>query len=132
MAEYQTLAPEGHGRDEELQWARIFSSGKAAQGMIVVFLQKLCTTFHEFEPAWREDALDEAHLLFFRTRLAARTRRVLQALRANGLGKLNGVAELEAILYAIESAQTMARLADLAEKVHAANHTLTDALEKTR
>jgi hypothetical protein len=131
MTDYRTNSPAGHGRDEELQWARILSSGQAAPGMAVIFLQKLCAAFHEFEPAWRDGALNDAHLPFFRTRLAARTRRLLEVLRANDLNKLSGVAEFETILFAVESAKTMSRLADLAEKVHAANHTLTDALEKT-
>jgi hypothetical protein len=131
MTEYKTLATEAHGRDEELQWARIFSTGKAAQGMAVVFIQKMCAAFHEFEPAWRDGGLNDEHLPFFRKRLAARTRKVLQMLRANDLDKIAGVAELEAVLYAIESAKTMAKLADLAEKVHTVNHTLTDALEKS-
>jgi hypothetical protein len=131
VTEYKALTTEGHGRDEELQWARILSSGKAAQGMAIIFIQKMCAAFHEFEPAWRAGALNDEHLPFFRTRLAARTRKVLYMLRANDLDKLSGVAELEAVLCAVQSAKTMAQLADLAEKAHAANHTLTDALEKT-
>ncbi len=131
MIDYKATASEGHGRDEEMQWARIFAAGKPAQSMAIVLIQKLCTAFHEFEPAWRAGALNDEHLAFFRTRLASRVRRVLQMLRANGLDKLTGVAELEGILYAVESAKTMSRLADLAEKVHAVNHTLTDAIEKT-
>ena len=130
MVEYKTQSPEGHGRDEEMQWARIISSGKAAPGVAVILLQKMCAAFHEFEPAWRAGALDDTHLPYFRDRLAARVRKTLQVLRANNLNKLSGVAELEAILYSVESAKTMSRLADQAEKVHEANHTLTDALEK--
>lgn len=131
MADYKTQSPAGHGRDEEMQWARIAAAGQAAQGVAVIFLQKMCTAFHEFEPAWRAGALNDSQLPYFRERLAGRVRKTLQVLRANDLHKLNGVAELEAILFTIESAKTMARLADQAEKVHEANHTLTDALEKT-
>lgn len=131
MAEYQTQSPEGHGRDEETQWARIVSSGKAAQGVAVIVIQKMGTAFHEFESAWRAGALNDSQFPFFRERLAGRVRKTLQVLRANDLHKLSGVAELEAVLFTIESARTMARLADQAEKVHQANHTLSDALEKT-
>jgi hypothetical protein len=131
MVEYKTQSAEGHGRDEEMQWARIIASGNAAQGVSVIFIQKMCAAFHEFEPAWRSGGLNDAQFPYFRERLAARVRKTLQVLRANDLHWLSGVAELETILYAIESAKTMAKLADQAEKVHAANHTLTDALEKT-
>lgn len=130
MTDYKTQSPEGHGRDEEMQWARIVASGRAAKGVAVIFLQKMCTAFHEFEPAWRAGALNDAQLPYFRERLASRVRKTLQVLRANELHKLNGVAELETILFAVESAKTMARLADQAEKAHDAAHTLTDALEK--
>ena len=38
MTDYKTQSPAGHGRDEEMQWARIMSSGKAVPGVVVIFL----------------------------------------------------------------------------------------------
>jgi hypothetical protein len=97
--------------------------------MALVFIQKLCTAYHEFEPAWREGALHEGSLDYFRHRLAARARRVLDVLERNGLGSVGGAADLARLLRAIESTATMGELADLAEEIHAVNHTLSDSLE---
>jgi len=126
---YQATTTNPHGRDEELQWARILSSGDPAKGMTLVLGQKLCTAFHEFEPAWRAGALNEQRLPYFRERLTRRTRRVVAMMRANGLDTIKGFAELEALARQAEVAQTMDELASLAEKAHAINHTICDALE---
>lgn len=131
MVDYQPLSTNQHGRDEELQWARLLSTGEAAQGMALVVIQKLCTAFHEFAPAWRAGGLNEQQLPFFRSRLAARTRRVLDVMALNGLDALDGVAELKGLLQTIESAPTLAQLANLAETIHAVDHRLTDALEES-
>lgn len=130
MAEYQVTANDLHGRDEERQWARILSTGHVAAGMALVFIQKLCTAFHEFEPAWRAGALDESSLDYFRDRLEARARRVLDVLESNGLGTIQGAVDLARLLRAVGSAGTMDELADLAEEIHAVNHTLCDSLER--
>ena len=99
--------------------------------MALLFIQKLCTAFHEFEPAWRKGSLNERHLDYFRDRLAARARRVLETLENNGLDTIGGALDLAKLLHAIESARTMDELAGLAEEVHAVNHTLCDSLEAT-
>ena len=129
MPAYAVTATDAHGRDEERQWADILCTGRPAEGMALLFIQKLCAAFHEFEPAWRAGALKADRLPFFRRRLAARIRRVLAALQANGLGEIDGGAEMAALLTAVESAETMDVLAGLADDVHAVNHTLCDALE---
>jgi hypothetical protein len=54
-----------------------------AKGMTLVLGQKLCTAFHEFEPAWRAGALDERQLPFFRERLTKRIKRVLITMKNN-------------------------------------------------
>jgi hypothetical protein len=129
VTEYRVTSNDPHGREEERQWARIVSTGNTAAGMALVFIQKLCTAFHEFEPAWREGALHDGSLDYFQHRLAARARRVLDVLERNGLGSIGGAADLARLLHAIESTATMGELADLAEEIHAVNHTLSDSLE---
>ena len=131
MVDYKPLSTSQHGRDEELQWARLLSTGEAAQGMALVVIQKLCTTFHEFAPAWHAGALNAQQLPFFRTRLAARTRRVLDVMALNGMDELDGVADLKGLLETIEAATSLVQLADLAETIHAVDHRLTDALEES-
>jgi|GEM_PF-719032 hypothetical protein len=130
MREFRPGADSAHGREEELQWARLLSMGDAACGVALVFVQKLCTAFHEFAPAWEQGALSAGHLAYFRGRLAGRAVRALATLRNNGLGAIDGAAQLEAMVGAIEAAATMEELAALAEAVHALGHTLSEALER--
>jgi len=127
--EYKTTVADEHWRNEELQWARILFSGDPAKGMVLLYIQKACTAFHEFEPAWKQGALKQGQIDFFRRRLANRVRHVLVTMKNNGLDKINGAAELAEIFRAVESAKTAEELADLTEKVHAVNHLLLDSLE---
>ena len=128
--EYQATATHPHGLDEELQWARMLSTGRPAEGMALVFIQKLCTAFHEFEPAWRAGALQEGCLDHFRDRLTGRAIRVLKVLEKNNLDAIDGAQALAELVHRIESAETVDDLASLSEQVHAINHTLCDSLEK--
>jgi len=128
--EYKTTVADEHWRNEELQWARILSSGSPARGMVLLYIQKACTAFHEFEPAWKEGVLKQGRVDFFRRRLANRVRHVLVTMENNGLDTINGAAELAEILRSIETAKTADELAELTEKVHAVNHLLLDSLEK--
>ena len=128
--EYKTTVADEHWRNEELQWARILSSGSPARGMVLLYIQKACTAFHEFEPAWKEGVLKQERVDFFRRRLANRVRHVLVTMENNGLDAINGAAKLAEILRSIESAKTADELAELTEKVHAVNHLLLDSLEK--
>ena len=127
--EYITLSKSEHGRTEELQWARIFAGGDPVKGMVVVFLQKMCAAFHEFEPAYQAGGLNESALPHFRQRLAGRVRAVLDAMQNNGLSNLAGYAELSQLRETALQANSLRELADLAEPIHLANHTVTDALE---
>lgn len=127
--EYRTTVRDEHWRDEEFQWARLLSTGHAAKGMVLLYLQKACTAFHEFEPAFRAGTLKEDQLDFFRRRLANRLRQLLVTMENNGLDHLRGAAELGEILEAVESAEATAALAELTEKLHATGHILLDALE---
>ena len=127
--EYKTTISDEHWRDEEFQWARILSEGNPAKGMVLLYIQKACTAFHEFEPAWKVGAIKPGQVEFFRRRLAARVKHVLVTMQNNELDKINGAAELSRILKSIESAETADYLAELTEKLHAVNHTLLDSLE---
>lgn len=98
--------------------------------MIIIFLQKMCAAYHEFEPAFKAGVLPESALPHFRKRLAGRVGAVLTAIQNNGLQNLDGYAELARLQQVTEAAQTLAELAGLAEPIHLANHAVTDALEK--
>ena len=128
--EYKTTIEDEHWREEEFQWARILSEGNPARGMVLLYIQKACTAFHEFEPAWKAGAIKPGQVEFFRRRLAARVRHVLVTMQNNALEKINGAVELSGILESIESAETAEELAEITEKLHAVNHTLLDSLER--
>ncbi len=128
--EYKTTVADEHWRNEELQWARILSSGNPARGMVLLYIQKACTAFHEFEPAWRQGALKQGQINFFRQRLVKRIRHVLVTMENNGLDRVNGAIELTEILSSVKSAKTADDLAELTEKVHTVNHLLLDSLEE--
>jgi hypothetical protein len=126
---YRTTVEDEHWRHEEFQWARILAEGNPAKGMALLYLQKACTAFHEFEPAFQAGALDASRLGFFRQRLANRLKQLLTTMKNNGLDTLDGIVELADILRAVESAESMKALADLAESLHTAGHVLLDSLE---
>jgi len=128
--EYHTTIADEHWRNEEFQWARILAKGHAAQGMVLLYLQKVCTAFHEFEPAFKAQALDSRQLDFFRRRLANRLNHLLTTMRNNGLDALDGAAELREILRRVESAASLEQLAALTEELHTTGHVLLDALER--
>jgi len=127
--EYKTTVSDEHWREEEFQWARILTEGNPAKGMVLLYIQKACTAFHEFEPAFKAGAIKPGQVEFFRRRLAARVKHVLVTMQNNALDKINGAAELSGILKSIESAETEDELAELTEKLHAVNHTLLNSLE---
>jgi hypothetical protein len=129
--DYRTTIEDEHWRNEEFQWARILSSGNPARGMVLLYIQKACTAFHEFEPAWKAGAVDAERVDFFRQRLAKRVKHVLVTMQNNGLDTVKGADELAEVLRCIESAKTAGELAELTEKVHAVNHLLLDSLEET-
>ena len=126
---YKTTIENDHWREEEFQWSRLLAAGDPAKGMVLLYLQKACTAFHEFEPAFKQGALKPDQVDFFRRRLATRIRHVLTTMRNNGLDAVKGATELEQILRSVESAKTQAELAELTEEVHAVNHTISDSLE---
>jgi hypothetical protein len=127
--EYRTTIEDEHWHNEELQWARILAAGHPARGMVLLYLQKACTAFHEFEPACKAGALDNRRLDFFRQRLASRLKHLLTTMRNNDLDTLDGAVELAEILRQVEAARSMEALAGLTEELHTAGHVLLDALE---
>ena len=127
--DYKTTVADEHWRNEEFQWARIFSSGDPAKGIVLLYIQKACTAFHEFEPSFKQGALDEGQIEFFRKRLAKRVRQILVTMENNNLDKINGTAELVGVLQSIESAKNLDELAELTERMHSVNHILSDSLE---
>lgn len=126
---YKTTIENDHWREEEFQWSRILSAGDPAKSMVLLYIQKACTAFHEFEPAFKQGALRPEQIDFFRCRLATRIGHVLTTMRNNGLDTIKGAAELAQILGSVESAETLDKLAELTEEVHAVNHTISDSLE---
>lgn len=128
---YKTTIENDHWRDEEFQWSRILSAGNPAKSMVLLYIQKACTAFHEFEPAFKQGALRPEQLDFFRRRLATRIGHVLTTMKNNGLDTINGAAELAEILRSVESAGSADELAELTEEVHTVNHVLADSLEKS-
>lgn len=127
---YKTTIEDKHWRNEEFQWTRILSSGDPAKGMVLLYIQKACTAFHEFEPAWRQGALKQEQFEFFRQRLAKRIKHVLVTMKNNSLDTINGAAELAEILHAVETAKMIDELAELTEKLHTVNHLLLNSLEE--
>ncbi|UCE46991.1 MAG: hypothetical protein JSW47_15440 [Phycisphaerales bacterium] len=126
---YKTTIENDHWREEEFQWSRILSGGKPAKGMVLLYIQKACTAFHEFEPAFKQGALKGEQLDFFRRRLATRIGHVLTTMKNNSLDRIKGAAELEGILRSVETAKTLDELAELTEELHVVNHTISDSLE---
>jgi len=126
--DFITREPDPHLREEQLQWARMLSQGDPVKGMALVYIQKMCTAFHEIEPGAHASALKEEALPFFQERMLVRIRFVLDLYRNNDLTSLPGYAELEAFTGEVRAASSVAELAALAEKVHQINHALCDAL----
>ena len=89
--EYRTTVEDEHWRNEEFQWARILAEGHPAKGMVLLYLQKACTAFHEFAPAFQAGALDHRRLDFFRQRLANRLRQLLTTMSTNGFNTLGSI-----------------------------------------
>jgi len=129
--EYRTTVEDEHWRNEEFQWVRILAQGHPARGMVLLYLQKACTAFHEFEPTFKAGALHESRLDFFRQRLANRLRQLLTTMSTNGLNTLDGARELAEILREVESARSMEDISRLTEELHTTGHILLDALAHT-
>ena len=127
--DYKTKTEDPHWREEELQWARILSSGDPVKGMVLVLMQKVCTAFHEFGPAFEADAVDVSKTGFFRDRFANRIRMLVDTMSTNELEDLDGYADMNRLLEQVTAADSVSELAGLTEDVHLLGHKICDALE---
>jgi hypothetical protein len=126
---YKTDETDPHQKEEEMQWAGILSAGDPAAGMILVFIQKLCTAFHELRPAYEAGALNEEHTGFLKNRMLARIDKVISVIRSNAPASLSGLSELADIRERTAASQSLQELADLTGEVHRINHMLCTSLE---
>lgn len=117
-----------HEYDEEYDWVKILTSAPETAGMLLVFVQKLCTAFHEYGPAARAGAIDFSNWEFIRERLSNRISKVIKVAEDNNLGSLTGIEELRSLLNNMKSMSIMPDLFDLAEETHQINHHICDEL----
>jgi hypothetical protein len=129
MMNYTSTAADPHWHDEEMQWARVLATGDASRGMTIVFMQKLCTAFHEFEPLYRAGFIDERATDLARQRLGERVRMTIRVMETNGLSMSDGFAGLVALLERVEKAKSLKELAELTDMVHALGHEVCEGVE---
>lgn len=127
---YKSNAEDPHWQEEEQQWARILSEGDPVKGMLLVLMQKACTAFHEFAPAFKAGAIDVSQTDFFRKRLAKRVKMLIEAMETNGLRSKKVYDPVVLLLERVESADSASALADLTEVVHQLGHKLCDSLQQ--
>jgi hypothetical protein len=128
MPEYISRADNEHERLEELQWAEILAGGDPRKGMLIVFVQKLCTAFHEFDPAFRAGGLNPEKLDFFKERLTGRINKVIDLAEDNPIEGLKGIEQLAQIMDKVQASDSLEDLAVLAEEIHQVNHIICDSL----
>ena len=132
MANYVSSAVDPHELSEEQQWADILESGEPRRGMLLVFVQKLCTALHEYGPSHAAGIIDDAAWPFIRRRLSSRIRKVLDVARDNNLYGLAGIDELARLAEEIDKTARMPSLSSLADRIHAINHSICDNLAACR
>lgn len=130
MNDYRTSETDPHIREEYGQWGRILARGDARHGMLLVIVQKLCTTIHELEAAGEHGALGREHIVFFRSRLEKRVDDVLAVIRDNELGSLGLEDDFRHMRKRIAEARTEQDLLALCEPIHQLGHKTADALER--
>ena len=117
-----------HEFDEEHEWVKILAQRSKIHGMLLIFVQKLCTAFHEYGPAAEAGAVYSEKWPFIRERLIKRTEKVIEVADDNSLGGLKGIAELKEIIQQLKKNAVMPDLMELAEEVHQINHHICDEL----
>ena len=126
------VAPNGseHMRDEERQWLDIVSDPDPIKGMLLVFIQKLCSAFHELGPALESGALGKVDIEYVGRRLGARADAVIERLRLNGLSSIDGAQSLADLRERLRESTTSTEIIEMSEEVHLINHRLCDALQQ--
>jgi len=125
---FKSSAGNRHEYNEEMEWARLLSVSAPPHGMLLVFVQKLCTAFHELAPLAEEGALREDSSAFVRKRLAARIGKVLAVAADNGLDALPGLSSLRRLERETLSGECPLDLPCLSERVHRINHRVVKGL----
>lgn len=128
MTTYVTSVTDPHEQTEELQWATILGRGDARNGMLLVFVQKLCTALHEYGPSHAAGVLPDGAWSFVMGRILARIDKVLELARDNDLTAVAGMAELVAVREEIRRLDAMPELNELAGRIHDINHRICDGL----
>lgn len=125
---YQSSETNEHELSEEHDWVKILENCPPAHGMLLIFVQKLCASFHEYGPCCREEVVDPDAWPFIRERLIARIQKVINVAHDNGLMDLHGIEELQGFSESITGPDSLPDLEELAEEVHQINHRICDAL----
>ena len=130
MTTFISSATDDHERTEELQWANMMKrDSQGAISMVIVMIQKLCTSFHEIGPAILADHLSEESTPYYTQSLNARMQKLIDVIDDNGFSSIEGYAIMQALQKQLLAATSLADLAELVEPVHEANHLITDGLE---
>ena len=132
MVNYTSSVVDPHELSEEQQWAGILEAGDPRRGMLLIFVQKLCTALHEYGPSHAAGIIDEAAWPFIRRRLSSRIRKVLDVARDNNLYGLAGMDELARLAEEIDKTARMPSLSSFADRIHAINHRICDSLAACR
>ena len=127
---YKSSATDQHEFIEEHDWVEIISTGPETYGMLLIFVQKLCTAFHEYGPAYQTGVINTKDWSFVCDRLANRISKVIKVAYDNDLGTLKGIDELRVLLQNMLTTPEMPDLMELAEEVHRINHHICDELMK--
>ena len=125
---YSPAEGDAHMKNEEKQWLQIISDPNPSKGMLLVFIQKFCTAFHELAPVLKSGALKKNIVPYISRRLAARADAVIKRLRLNNFDTIDGVADLVRLRERLDDTVTAADIIEMSEEVHRINHRLGDAL----
>jgi hypothetical protein len=125
---FHPITADEHVYAEEQQWVNILARDNPSAGIVLLYIQKLCTVFHEYGPMSVSNVLTSDSLPFVRKRLLARIDYLLDLMRRNGWERLQGVTELRGIRERLKGLTDITDISDLAEEVHQINHMLCDDL----
>ena len=124
------IAPKGsdHMMEEERQWLEIVSDPNPIKAMLLVFIQKLCSAFHELAPAVEKGAVKNESIPYIAHRLVSRADSVIERLKLNGLLDIDGAKDLVDLRDRLGATENLSDIVEMSEEVHLINHRLCDAL----